>query len=370
MNKPIPLSQPFLSDLEVSYVADAVRSGWLTQSGSYVSQMEREISKTFYTEETSREVTTTSNGTTALHLALLSLEIGSGDEVILPNFGYIAPVNAVLMCNATPVIVDINPSDWCIDTDLVINAITDRTRAIIVIDNYGVFGPIENLRNRIPQDICIIEDAAESFPTNTYNQKNSFKGDLVTTSFYANKVLTSAEGGAICGPSDLIFRINSLKNQSVKSKGLFEHTAIGFNYRISNLHAALFIAQWERLPEILNQRNSVFEKYFEYFKKLDINFTSNQFPNFVNPWLMTIRLPGQSDNIPILREKLLERGIETRPGFKIFSEHEYLKKQIRIGSHLDISKTIAKEVISLPTFPELGEESIAYICETLSELLK
>jgi perosamine synthetase len=156
----------------------------------------------------------------------------------------------------------------------------------------------------------------------------------------------------------------------VKSKGVFEHTAIGFNYRISNLHAALFIAQWERIPEILNQRNFVFEKYFEYFKKLDINFASNQFPSFVNPWLMTIRLPGLSGNMPILREQLLERGIETRPGFKIFSEHEYLKKQIRIASDLDISKTIAKEIISLPTFPELDEESIAFICENLAELLK
>jgi perosamine synthetase len=274
------------------------------------------------------------------------------------------------MCKATPVVVDVNLNDWCIDPELVVNAVSDRTKAIIAIDNYGVFANISEIRAKVSKDVLIIQDAAETFPSNFYSGENWFQGDLVTTSFYANKVITSAEGGAICGPSDLIRKITSLKNQSLKSKGIFEHVDIGYNYRISNLHAALFAAQWERISEILERRNLVFKTYFEYLVEFGVDFVSSQFPNYVNPWLMTIRLPGQSDKMTSLRVKLQDIGIETRPGFKTLSNHEYLDEFIKIKSDLEVSNTISKEIISLPTYPELGEKSISFICKSLANLTK
>lgn len=365
MSVQIPLSRPFLSELEAGFVHQAVKSGWLTQAGEYVSAMENEINAHLNFDKEGYEVTSTSNGTTALHLVLMSIGVGPGDEVIVPDFGYIAPVNSILMCGATPVVVDVEESTWCIDSTLIENALSERTKAVIAIDNYGILANIDEIKKCIPENVFLIQDAAESFPS-LYQQSNDvFKGDFVTTSFYANKIVTSAEGGAISGPKQFVEKIKSLKNQSVKGKGTFEHIDIGYNYRISNLHAALFNAQWERLPEILENRVRVFNYYFECLKFNKIDFESNQYPYFINPWLMTIRLKNLNSSIEHIREELSNNGIETRPGFKPLSEHEYLIGKIRINEECKVAKSLHKEIISLPTFPELTNVEIEFICSQL-----
>jgi len=370
MSSQIPLSQPFLSELESNYVARSVDSGWLTQSGKYVDAMEGHIGNHIYGANIDRYVTTTSNGTTALHLVLMSLGVGPGDEVIVPDFGYIAPVNSVLMCGATPVVVDVDIKSWCLDTNLVAGAVTERTKAVIAIDNYGIFADIQEIKRLIPKQITVIQDAAESFPTILKSAQHLFTGDFVTTSFYANKVVTSAEGGAIAGPSMYLEKIRSLKNQSVKNKGNFEHIDIGYNYRISNLHAALFEAQWERLPQILENRIRVFEYYFKYLAESEIKFESNQFPQYLNPWLMTIRLPNLANSIESIRFELSQKRIETRPGFKPASKHQYLEGKIRIASTTQNSHILHNQIISLPTYPEIKNEEIEFVCDSLVKALK
>ena len=370
MSMHIPLSQPFLSELESSYVSSSVDSGWLTQSGEYVAIMEKIIGNHIYDQDSNKDVTTTSNGTTALHLVLMSLGIGPGDEVIVPDFGYIAPINSVLMCGASPVVVDVDMETWCIDPKLVAKAISDKTRAVIAIDNYGVFADIRRIKESIPQHVTVIQDAAESFPTISKLTIGSFAGDFVTTSFYANKVVTAAEGGAITGPRENLAKIKSLKNQSVLSKGTFEHIDVGYNYRISNLHAALFKAQWERLPQILENRIRIFDYYFKTLATTGIKFESNQFPSYVNPWLMTIRLPKTATKIEYVRVALGEKGIETRPGFKPASKHQYLNGRIKIFGSVQNSHDLHGQIISLPTYPELQNQEIDYICEALAETLK
>ena len=370
MSRSIPLSQPFLSELESNYVSNAVQSGWLTQAGKYVELMENYIGDRINGSSKSHAVTTTSNGTTALHLVLLSLGVVPGDEIIVPDFGYIAPVNAVLMCGAVPVVVDVDINTWCLDPILVKKAITKNSKAVIAIDNYGALANIEEIKKLIPQNIPIIEDAAESFPLMNAAREVSFLGDFITTSFYANKIVTSAEGGAVAGSSEFIEKIKSLKNQSVKGRGTFEHIDIGYNYRISNLHAAVFVAQWERIEEILDHRIRVFNYYHECLNDLEINFASNQFPKIVNPWLMTIRLIDVGVSIEELRSKLLEKGIETRPGFKPASEHEYLLGKIKIDGETKNSKILHSEIMSLPTFPELENHDIEYICNSLRQALE
>jgi perosamine synthetase len=369
MLTPIPLSQPFLSELEASYVNEAIHSGWLTQSGSYVGLMESIIKTHIHGNDPLSVVTSTSNGTTALHLVLMSIGVGPGDEVIVPNFGYIAPVNTVLMCGATPVIVDVDKKTWCIDPKLVLAATTERTKAVVVIDNYGMIANIPSIRGMIPKHIKIIQDASESFPSLPKSYQGSFTGDFVTTSFYANKVITSGEGGAIAGPPEYLDKINSLKNQSVKSKGAYEHIDIGYNYRISNLHAALFCAQWKRLPHIIENRIRVFDRYFKRLSHEGISFESNQYSTVSNPWLMAIRLPDSAGSINSLRNKLLLNGIETRPGFKPASQHKYLEGRVRIVGSTENSDSLYSEIICLPTYPELANDQVDFICSALSKSL-
>jgi perosamine synthetase len=369
MSRNIPLSQPYLSELEAKKVCMAVDSGWLTQTGRYVEIMESQIGMRINGKKATHSVTTTSNGTTALHLVLMAIGIGPGDEVIVPDFGYIAPVNSILMCGATPVTVDVDLKSWCINPHLVTRAVTDKTKAVIVIDNYGVPAKIREIKEMIPENVFVIEDAAESFPSLSISESEAFSGDFVTTSFYANKILTSAEGGAITGPSSYIEKIKSLKNQSVKGKGTYEHIDIGYNYRISNLHAALFTAQWERLPEIIENRIRVFDHYYSKLRELEIEFESNQYPKYTNPWLMTIRLTNPTSSVEKIRMNLSKMGIETRPGFKPASEHDYLKGKIRVKGDTTNSKTLYREIISLPTYPELSNEDIEYVCNALKKAL-
>jgi perosamine synthetase len=331
--------------------------------------MERTIAEAVLGENGDFAATSTSNGTTALHLVLLALGIGPGDEVIVPDFSYIAPVNAVLMCGATPVVVDVDEKSWCIDPKKIQGAISGKTKALIAVDNYGALADIRNIKSQLPSHISVIEDAAESFPSYPAERSKKFKGDFVTTSFYANKIVTSAEGGAITGPKNHIAKINSLKNQSVKDRGMFEHIDIGYNYRISNLHAALFVAQWSRLPEILENRDRVFNQYFNCLSQNNIRFASNQEDNRVNPWLMTIQLVDLPVPIEVIRSQLRELGIETRPGFKPASKHEYLRGKIRIAGDQSNSAKLHKEIISLPTFPELSDENIAFIVKALADAL-
>ena len=367
MSEHVPLSQPYLNDLEPKFLLDAIGSGWLTQSGPYVKQME-DLALSCVNQAdfaNSKKLTSTSNGTTALHLALLSIGIKAGDEVLVPDFSYIAPVNAVLMCNATPVAIDVDPESWCINPELAAEAVTNKTKAIIAVDNYGRLADIPRLRELLPDSIVIIQDAAESFPGPLGRSSSEFLGDFVTMSFYANKIVTSAEGGAVYGPSEFIDKICSLKNQSVKAKGAFEHIDIGYNYRISNIHAALFVAQWEKLSEILEMRNRVFKDYFKYMSLSNLNFTTNQILGDTNPWLFTIKLPESKLHMPEIREALSTFGIETRPGFKPASLHDYLNKSLKIGGSLSVSHALHSEIISLPTYPELESKTIRYICDSL-----
>jgi perosamine synthetase len=365
----IPLSKPFLTDLEADYVKLSIESGWITQSGKYVESMENIIGNHIYGSDSSCGVTTTSNGTTALHLVLMALEVGPGDEVVVPDFGYIAPVNAVLMCGAIPVLLDVDIDSWCLDPNLVTSALSDKTKAVIAIDNYGKRADIGKIKELIPNQIQVIEDAAESFPSLMQSTNKLYGGDFVTTSFYANKIVTSAEGGAITGPENYIKKIKSLKSQSIKSPGSYEHIDIGYNYRLSNLHAALFNAQWIRLPDILRNRMRVYEHYFKCLTEAEIKFESNQYPKIENPWLMTIRLLNSTCSIKSIRQQLAQFGIETRPGFKPASQHDYLKAKITTPLVTKNSHKLYEQVISLPTFPELSNKEIEFIVGTLSGIL-
>jgi len=368
MKNSIPLSLPAVGIREAIAVGKAVKSGWLTQFGSEVTAMESQIQE-YYSERfnDSLSVTTTSNGTTALHLALLSLGILKDDEIIIPNFCYIAVPNSILYCSARPVAVDINRESWNIDSSKIAAAVTSKTKAIILVDNYGRQNDISEIRRAIPENIAIIQDSAESFPGNLETEKSSCP-DLITISCYANKILTAGEGGAVIGKPVYIDRIKGLKNQSQNPSTKFSHTEVGYNYRITNMQAAVFNTQWRKKNQLLKERAEIFKQYFSELSQSSINWTSN-FTTNSTPWLFTISVQRNGLNIADVIDFLRSAGIESRPGFTTVSKTRFLADRARIHGSMEISENLSETVISLPTFPGLKQKQIKRIVQSLEEAI-
>jgi perosamine synthetase len=365
MHFDIPLSKPYLTSIDTKFVVDAMETGWLTQSGSSVFEMETILSNYINELSVSNGIaTTTSNGTTALHLSLLAIGVGPNDEVIVPDFSYIAVVNSVLYCGAKPVVVDIGKDSWNIDPESISKAVTSKTKAVICVDNYGILADYGKIREILPKNIPIIQDASESFPSFGTSKSKIFQGDLITFSFYANKVFTSGEGGAIFANEEIIGKIRTLKNQGLNKNGNFSHKEIGFNYRMSNIHAAIFNAQWSQRDVIQNLRSTVFSSYQNKMSLLNNKLKTNaEFG--ANNWLFTIQLHANYTDVEGIRDSLKSSGIETRPGFLPFSMHSHLKNQIHIAKSCENSRRLSKQIISLPTFPELTVREIEYISDRL-----
>ena len=364
MSEFISLSEPWLTKRETDHVLEAIESGWLTQSGSAVKQMESTLLSSVTGTKFIEAVTSCSNGTTALHLALLSIGVTQGDEVIVPNFSYIAVINSVIYCGATPVVVDVNLENWCLSTDAVKKAITSKTKAIIAVDNYGFTIDTNEIRKVVGDEVVIIRDAAEAFPSES-GQLNVGEENIVTTSFYANKIITSGEGGAIWGSHNLVNQISILKNQALASPGTFRHTSVGYNYRISNLHAAVFNGQWSRREEIMTERKRVFNYYSNAFSNLKSVISHN---GDKSPWLFTMQLSPRN-SVAWIRDQLFKAGIETRPGFTCFSEQKFLESLIRVSNAQSNALSLQESLISLPTNPRLSESKMNRIVGSIIALL-
>ena len=368
MSMRIPLSEPYLNWREVREVKKAVKSGWLTQQGSQVRALEKNLQDYFKPRiHHDFEVTSTSNGTTALHLALLSLDVKEGDEVIIPNFCYVAVLNAVLYCKATPVCVDVSGESWNLEPEEVRRAITEKTKAVICVDNYGHPCNVTEIRNLLPDNIYLIQDAAESFP-DPIGITNSVSADLVTLSMYANKIITAGEGGAVIGSHKLVSKIRELKNQSQDPERKFSHVGVGYNYRMTNLNAAVFNAQWSKKDKILENRNKIFKQYLNELSKVNFSWATN-YTSLSSPWLFTIQLISPPAPVKQIMETLVEKGIETRPGFNAISDLAFAKQFVRNSSGGNCAQNLAESIISLPTYPRITNSKIRYIVKALENAI-
>ena len=267
--KPIPVCEPTLSHLETQYVLDAMRSGWISSSGAYLSRFERE----FPDLVGARYGVAVCNGTVALHLALKALGIGPGDEVILPSFTMVASANAVSYCGARPVFVDADPNTWTIDTAFIEAAITQKTKAIMTVTIYGHpsdFGAIGRIARQY--SLKWIEDAAEGHGALFQSKPLAHYPDVTTYSFYANKIITTGEGGMVCTNDSTIFdTARFLKNLGFPLQGerSYVHSEIGFNYRMTNIQAAIGCAQMERFDELVLARRRNAERYTTALSQLE-----------------------------------------------------------------------------------------------------
>ena len=309
-----PIAEPDIGELEIEYVTDAVRSGWVSSLGRYVEEFERGFAEFCHT----RHAVSTANGTVALHLTLAALGIGPGDEVIVPTLTFIATASAVIYAGAVPVFVDSEPQTWCLDPAAVERAVTPRTRAIIPVHLYGHpadMDPILETASR--HNLIVIEDAAESHGA-TY--KGRMTGGLANAgifSFYGNKLITSGEGGMlVTNDSALAERANFLHDHAMRPETRYYHSEIGYNYRITNLQAALGLAQLRRAPELIARKREIMSWYREFLgDREDLKLNPSMPWADSSFWMVCALLPSRLDPASMMTE-LRASGIDSRPFFK------------------------------------------------------
>jgi perosamine synthetase len=360
----LPVAIPDLSGNEEAYVVDALRSSWVSSQGPYLKRFEQEFASVCGT----RHAIAVSNGTVALHLALVGLDIGPGDEVIVPSLTYIASVNAIRYVGASPVFVDVDPRSQCLDPDAVAAALTERTRAVIAVHLYGQPAEMDALRDLCePRGIRLVEDAAEA-PMATYRGRpTGGLGDVATFSFYGNKVLTCGEGGAVTlDDDDLAARLRLLRGQGMEPNRRYWFSVVGYNYRLTNVAAALLCAQLERRGEILDARKRIFAQYTERLASVPGLTIPTPMPGTTtSPWLFSMLVDEGLFGIgrDVLMQRLESAGIETRPFFPpIHLLPPYVDER---RGPLAVTERLAGQGMNLPTYPGMTEDDVTRICDEI-----
>lgn len=360
----IPVAAPALGGKERTYVLDCLDSTWISSSGKYIEQFE----EGFATFCGVRHALSCTNGTAALHLALMAIGIGPGDEVIVPTLTYVATANAVTYCGARPIFVDSEPETWNLNPTLIEEKITPRTKAIVVVHLYGHpvdMDPVLKAGRR--HGLFIIEDAAEAHGAEYKGRLAGSLGDIAIFSFYGNKILTTGEGGMVVTNSEnLAQKVRRLKGQGMDPERRYWFPIVGYNYRMTNIQAALGLAQLEKVEWHLKRRREIAMWYYKYFRDarglilpVEKKWAQNVY------WLFCVIL---DENVLMERDEimrlLMEQGIETRPFF--YPMHSLPPFQaIAEGCFFPVADRLASRGISLPTWSGLTEKEVAYICKTL-----
>lgn len=367
----IPVSEPLIGDRELELVTDCLRRGWISSAGEYVEAFEKAWAK-YCGREYGIAV---SSGTAALQVALGCLDLKPGDEVILPDFTMFACAVAVVSWGARPVMVDADPETWCLDVTKVEAKITPRTRAIMAVHIYGHpvdMDPLFDLAYHY--QLAIIEDAAEAHGAEYKHRRCGSFGDISCFSFYANKIITTGEGGMVLTDRrDLAEKARALRNLYFGQKERFLHEEIGFNFRLTNLQAAIGLAQLETIEERLAKKQWMARAYHERLK----NIPALQLP-VEKPWAKNVYWmygvvvdPQTGYDARRLGEKLKEEGIETRPFFIGLHQQPALIKRGFVSSEkFPISAYLSKQGLYLPSGLTLTESQINRVCEALEKFLK
>lgn len=365
----IPVATTDLGGNEEQYVCEAIRSSWISSSGAFLSRFEREFAEACET----RFCLGVSNGTTALHLALAGLNLQPGEEVIVPSMTYIATANAVRYCGGEPIFVDVDPNTWCITAQTIAEAITPRTRGIIVVHLLGQpadMDPIMQVAST--HGLWVVEDSAEA-PFATYKGTPvGGIGQVATFSFYGNKMLTSGEGGAITFQDPhLERRFRMLRGQGMDPDKRYFFPIVGFNYRMTNVAAALLCAQMERRGEIQWRRRAVWSQYVERLARIPgIELRPPHDWSEISPWMFACLV--DEDRLGVNRDELaaalLQRGIETRPMFVPLHRLPPYRDVARRTPPLPVTDLLGDQGIMLPTFTTLTEAQVARVCDTIGEV--
>ena len=358
----IPVSRPKVTDSDVDRVRLAVESAQLSR-GESQGNFEKEFG-----DYHDLQVLTVSNGSVAIMLALRSLGIGKGDEVIVPALSYAATASSIINVGAVPVFVDVETTDWNISSNLIQNAISRKTKAILAVHNYGHAFDIEAISEIAAEfGLFVIEDTAEALGGSFNGKPLGSFFDVSTWSFYGNKVITSGEGGAIGTKNlTLLNQLQLLRGQGMDPKRQFYFLEPGYNFRLSNLNCTLVASQFDRLPDILLRRKEIFSFYHERLSSIGI-FQSPLLNSVPAPWLLSFRLKSKS-LVHQVALALANAGIETRPVFYPLPEMPAFKNLK--STSFENSKLIAESGISLPTYEDLTEHELSLICNIVNESIK
>ena len=364
-----PVASPDLKGNEEKYVVDAIRSTWISSKGAYVTRFEHEFAALCG----ARTAISVSNGTLALHLALLGLDVRPGDEILLPSLTYIATANAVRYIGAEPVFIDVDPNTWCIDPNLIEANITHRTKGIIAVHLYGHPADMDAI-NQIASDngLWVIEDAAEAHFARYKGQIVGNLAQMTTFSFYGNKIITCGEGGAITLSDDqLDTHLRMLRDQGTDPKRQYYFPIIGYNYRLTNIACALLCAQIERTEQLLNKRRNIFSKYRQFLDDIPgVGFQPIASWAEISPWLFCITIDenkyGHSRDELIA--KLDANGVETRPFFiPIHTLPPYEETFSKQGELLPVSDRLGHIGLNLPTYTDLSDDQIEFIAHVIRD---
>jgi len=357
-----PIYRPYLIGNEKKYVNECLESTWISSKGKFIKLFEEEFAR-FLGVKNAISVT---NGTVALHLALLALGIGKGDEVIVPTLTYIASVNAIKYVGANPVFVDSDIETWQMDPNDILKKITRKTKAIIVVHLYGFMCDMEKIMDIArTHNLYVVEDSSEAFGSK-YNSKyaGSF-GDIATFSFYGNKTITTGEGGiVVTNNEELAYKVKTLKNQGIGTDREYAHELIGYNYRMTNICAAIGKAQLENIETILKRKREVAFLYMDKLKDYPLRFLSESEKITNSFWMVTLSLADLSKCQP-LRTYLDKFGIETRAAFPLVHTFEFYKHNT--NNSFPNAEFLSKSGLNLPSYPQLSADDILYITEKVKE---
>ncbi|WP_371431416.1 DegT/DnrJ/EryC1/StrS family aminotransferase [Novosphingobium sp.] len=354
----IPVYTPDLSGNEVAYAEDAIRSGWISSIGQYVERFERGLSNV----TGSAGSVSVCNGTVALHLALHCLDIGPGDEVIVPTFTYIASVNTIAQTGAKPVFADSRASDWLLDPESFRSRITARTKAVMPVHLFGAICDPAIGEIAREHGLAVVEDCAEALGSYQNGRHVGADADVATFSFFGNKTITTGEGGAVIARDPaLLARMRKVKGQGQSLTQRYWHDELGFNYRMTNVAAAIGTAQLERLDSILSRKREIAALYQRQlcdqfsFQELATGAASSN-------WLVSALLPRGCDRAAVMAA-LAAKGIDSRPVF--FCAHHM--PMYRTEEHFPVAEDISARGISLPSYPGLTDEQVKEVSSALNK---
>ncbi|MFM6976263.1 MAG: DegT/DnrJ/EryC1/StrS family aminotransferase [Sphingobacteriaceae bacterium] len=369
-NKFIPVCEPYLSGKELEYVTDCLTTGWISSAGKYVDEFEKQFAQ-YCGAQYAVGVT---NGTVAIHLALIALGIGQGDEVIIPNFTMIASAAAVCYTGAVPVFVDAEKGSWNIDTAKIEEKITPKTKAIMPVSIFGHPCEMEEIwRLAKKHNLKVIEDAAESHGAEYNGKKTGNLADITTFSFFANKNLTTGEGGMVLTNNEELYKqVKYFKNLCFPLSGArnYTHEDIGYNYRISNIHAAIGLAQVEKADEYRDMR----VKNGQMYKQLLSDIPGISFQEIKPEVLSVYWMNGIVIDPEVFgktREELIaflkSNGVDTRTFFVGMNRQPALAKYgCDVKGQYPVTDWLSAHGFYLPSGSSLAENQI----ERISQLIR
>ena len=340
----ISIANPIIEKDDIKYAYKALKSKWISSRGEFVDKFEKKF-QNYYKRGYALSV---SNGTTALELSMKALGIGNGDEVIVPNFTFAASINSILNCNAKPVIVDVEDKIWTIDLNIIKKKITKKTKAIMIVHVYGQPCKIDEIKKFArKKKLFLIEDCAEALGAKYKGRLVGLDGDCSCHSFYANKSITTGEGGMIIFKNKFYYnKAKIIKNHGMSSKKKYFHEQVGSNYRITNIQAAIGYSQMKKIKKLLFMRKKIFQNYDKllsdtiFYKIPNVDWSKNSY------WLYYVILKKKI-NREYLIKKLNKKGIEISPTFYPLNTMRVYKKYAK-GSFIN-SKKIGLRGICLPS---------------------